>query len=221
MGIWKSVKNMFREKREQVESYLEDPTRDNKWNIVDAENEVKGFEKQWNEIRRTNLGIERKIKEAEAEIVKYDRIATQAGEKGNVDDVNVAVAEIQRFENTVSSLKADLKANTVSSDNLRSLINKAKNKIATAKQRKVSLDTRAQSAKLRRSLANIDESKFAALSQLESYEDKIEADEDLLAAQMESASIGNEAASLEDKYKTGTDISDRAAKYLKNATADS
>lgn len=205
MKLIPALVNLFRGADIKAADAISDPIRDGELAIRDAQKEVDQFLGQIHQLM-TNTGVlDSQLRDARADLDKYDTIARRAAAAGNRDDVAAAVAAKQQAEKTVATLTTNVEANRTLEKKLRQQLADARQKIATAEMNKARLSANLSGNKMRGNLAKASvefsgKSKgLAALNQLEEANRKESAAADAwesLAGDAPEAKV----ASLEDKY---------------------
>ena len=222
-SLLKGIKNFLREKKDQAAEELADPVRDGKFAIEDSEKQLAEFVTQ---ISRFSADIkiqERQLAEKQAEVKKFMNLAKKAAEAGNEDDVKMLIAEKQRVDTEVKTVKAEITKNHQILNGIKNQKTAMKNKIAQAKSNFTQLQTRQKSAKIRKGLASASagldsNSAFAQLDDLETAVISSECEAESLE---EMAGESNVTVSLEDKYgSSDSDVDDEVAKLMASAKKD-
>jgi phage shock protein A len=205
MKLIPALVNLFRGVDEKVANALSDPIRDGGLALKDAQKEVDQFLGQIHQLMSNTGVLESQLRDARADVDKYDLISRRAAAAGNREDVAMAVSAKQQAEKTLSTLTTNVEANRSLEKKLRQQLADARQKIATAEMNKARLSANLSGSKLRGNLAKASvefsgKSKgLAALNQLEEADRKASAEADA----WETLSLDTpqaKAASLEDKY---------------------
>ena len=218
-SLIKAFGNMFREKRDRAAKALADPVRDGKFAIEDSKKQVGEYTTQVAKLRAETIKQKANHKDALAEAKKYTRYAEQAGKAGKKEDVETAVAQIQKWTNRAKELKDQIDRNEKVETNLRSQLDAARTKISRAEQNHQTLAARKKGAEIRKSLA-MASSQFAegqgGLSALDDLAESVR-DEEAEAEAFEEMSAPAVETSLEDKYcggGCGGGDADMVAKFM-------
>lgn len=205
MKLIPALLNLFRSADSRAADALADPVRDGELAIRDAQKEVDQFLGQIHQLM-TNTGIlDTQLRNARADVDKYDIISRRAAAAGNRDDVAAAVAAKQKAEQLAATLTQNVEANRTLEKKLRQQLADARHKIAEAEMNKARLSANIAGNKLRGNLAKASvefsgKSKgLAALNRLEEASNK----ESAAAEAWETLALDTpeaKAASLEDKY---------------------
>jgi phage shock protein A len=205
MKLIPALVNLFRGADAKAAEALADPVRDGELAIRDAQKEVDQFLSQIHQLM-TNTGVlESQLRDARADLDKYDLIARRAAAAGNRDDVAAAVQAKQQAEKTLTTLTTNVEANRALETKLRQQLNVARQKIATAEMNKARLAANIGGNKLRGNLAKASvefsgkTKGLAALDKLEEASRKESAAADAWESLSQDTPAA-QAASLEDKY---------------------
>lgn len=220
MAFWKSLSNMFREKKAQAEKVLADPIRDGKFAIEDAEVQVRQYTTNLASLVAQTKLMSKQHEDAVIEKKKFERIAKEAGSKKNENDVRKAVEAIRKWTTTATELKTQIDKNESVRSGLQKQLDAARSKIACAKQNHQTLVVRQNGAQIRKSLAMAsqtfadNQSGLASLDDLEksvmTQEAEAEAFEEMAAPTIDE--------SLETRYgsdSSSSDTDEMVAKFMK------
>ena len=200
-SLWKSLSNMFREKKDQAAKAVGDDVRDGKFAIQDAKAQISGFRGDIAKFVAANKSVERDMNQALADVKKWDSVHQQASAAGNSEDAAAAQLELTNAKRRAIEFKKQFDVNSTSISNLRTQLSKAEQKVTNAESDHVQLAARKKGATIRKELAQAS-SAFGTgdspLSQLDSLRESVEADED-------------EASAMEEITVSGSD--DLASKY--------
>lgn len=200
-GFWKSLSNMFREKKDQAAEAMSDDIRDGKYAIQDAKAQISGFRGDIAKFVAANKSVDRDLKQALSDVEKWTKIHEAASEAGAADDVSAAQTELTNAKRRAVEFKKQHDTNAKAIAKLRSELSMAERKVTNAESDHVQLSARKKGATIRKELAQAS-SAFGTgdspLSQLDDLRSAVEADED-------------EAAALEEMSVSGSD--DLASKY--------
>ena len=218
-SLFGAFKNMFREKRDQAAKALADPVRDGKFAIEDSKKQIREYTTQVAKLRAATIKMEQDHRDALAEKKKYTRIATQAGDAGNKDDVQTAVGKITEWGNRASELKKQIDANATTQKNLQAQLERARTKVNRAEQNHQTLAARKKGAEIRKSLAAASQL-FAegqgGLAALDDLDEAVRNDEAEAQAMEEMSAPADEG--LDEKYGSGSgDEDDMVAKFMTGA----
>lgn len=216
MGLLKTLSNMMRSKKNELNEALKNPVRDTAIAIQDSEAELEGFQTKIRDLMARNKVVEGERNSKQEAYDKYDRIAVAAVEAGSDDDATSALEAQAAIETELNALSSEFDQNNALIKRLRDQLNQGRAKIRKAKSQQVSLKARQEGAKIREGLANAastmaSDSPLSALDDLEKAvneaEARAEATEDLVGSEPE-----NQAAALEDKYLSeSSGVADRLA----------
>lgn len=219
-SLFKAFSNLFRSKKNDLAKAMSNPVRDGKLAIEDSEAEIAKFTKQIAGLMAETKRLEKDNEAAKKDMDKFMSIAKKAVEAGSEDDARQALEMKKRAEERHLSFKAELDKNNTLVNQLRQQLNRARAKVAEAKNNITRLEARSNAAQLRKDFAkassdfNSGNSALSALDDLEKEvnkeESEAEAWEELVGSEYE-----NSADSLEDKYKTGSsDVEDELASLM-------
>lgn len=218
MGLFRSLANIFRKKVKEIDQAVKDPIADGEAAIEDSEKQVANFQEQIAKLLAKNKQTERNVSELEADVAKYEIIATNALKAGNEDAARQALEIQGQKEKVLATLKGEVQANEKLIEGLRAQLNTARSRIDQAKSNKFRLEARLEGAKIREGLAEAssslssNNSPFAALDDLEKVVDEVEC-----RAEAKEELVGQEpanvAANLEEQFlKESSNVDDRLAK---------
>ena len=187
--------------------------------IQDATTQINNFERQVANLMASKKQKQAQLPALEANIKKFEGIATKAGAAGNADDVREAVKQKLNFQGQLDSLKAEIEKDGVLEARLRKQLSDVRDQIARSSAKADSLKVRQESAKIRQSLASTTMDGTGALSQLNEWESKVMKDEALAEAKEELAGAGSATQNLTEKYQDTSAIDEEMAKYMTPAKA--
>lgn len=187
--------------------------------IQDATTQINNFERQVANLMASKKQKQAQLPALEANIKKFEGIATKAGAAGNADDVREAVKQKLNFQGQLDSLKAEIEKDGVLEARLRKQLSDVRDQIARSSAKADSLKVRQESAKIRQSLASTTMDGTGALSQLNEWESKVMKDEALAEAKEELAGAGSTTQNLTEKYQDTSAIDEEMAKYMTPAKA--
>src|SRR3712207_5885328 len=111
MKLIPALVNLFRSADASAANAISDPIRDGELAIRDAQKEVDQFLGQIHQLM-TNTGVlDSQLRNARADLDKYDVISRRAAAAGNRDDVVAAVSAKQKAEQMVATLSKNVEAN--------------------------------------------------------------------------------------------------------------
>jgi phage shock protein A len=148
-SLFRSLRNFFREKKDQAAEAIGDPARDAKYDIEDAETQIGKFESEIQRLIKANITRKQELADAQAEVSKWSAIAARAAEAANRADVESAVTKKQGAETQVTAFTDEIKRNEGTVEELRRQLSLARNKIAKAKSNQAVLSARLEGAKVR------------------------------------------------------------------------
>ena len=182
--------------------------------IADSEKAIREHEVRIGNFSAKIKVQEKKLKEAEADVKKWNKIATDQATKGNEDGARTALTEKAKFSTQVATLKSEIAANQAVLNKEKSGLAALKAKVAGAEGKLDNLAIRKEGADMRKKQTGvgIDDSCFDALDDLEDQVNEAEAQAE---AYEEMSGVGNEAAQLEAQYADGaSDVDDELAKLM-------
>ncbi len=214
-----TIKNVFREKRDNAAKALADPVRDGKFAIEDAKKQIREYTTSVAKLRAETIKQKANHKDALGEKKKYTIIAEKAGAAGNEDDVKMSVEQIQKWTSRAKELKDQIDRNEKVETNLRAQLDAARTKVSRAEQNHQTLAARKKGAEIRKSLA-MASSQFAegqgGLSALDDLEESVR-NEEAEAEAFEDMSAPAVETDLADKYGgDGADSDDMVSKFMKS-----
>lgn len=221
-SLFNSIKNYFRQARDDAAESLADPVRDGKFAIEDATKQERQFR---TEVANLIASIKEQAKDlvaVQGQEQKFDRIAKiaaanfKAGDKSAESDVRDAASKVQQARSRIAELQKQIEQSRAIEANLRTQLDNVRNKIARAEQNHATLSARHKSAQIRRSLsaaaAKISQG-GGGLSALDDLEKAVNKEEAHAEAYEEMAVAS--ASSLEDKYAGATAGGSLADEYLR------
>jgi phage shock protein A len=152
-SFWKSIRNLFRSKRDEAAKAISNPVVDGHYDIIDAKKQIGEYESRVTKFVASNKQLNSKIETKEAEIKKWGEIAVRAAAQGNEVDVRKAVSTKQSLEKVAAALRDEYAKNSVHVDKLRDQLTNARERIERAEHNKVQLEARHEGAKIRKELA--------------------------------------------------------------------
>jgi phage shock protein A len=214
------VINWLRGVDQDAAESIKDPVRDANFAIEDSQAEIGSFTSKVAELVAQSKMLERQITDAQAEVVKYTRIAELAAKAQNADDVTAAVTEKNNAAAKVATLQGELVQNQKLTEQLKAQIRAASEKISGAKSNVTRLSARLQGAKIRESLAEASgafgesNNPLAKLDELQQTVDTAEARADA-KTELATEVTTSTGAGLAAKYDTKSpDVSDEVARLM-------
>jgi phage shock protein A len=202
MSLFRAISNYFREKSDDAAEAIGDPVRDAKYDIIDANKQVDGFEADIQRLMKANISRKKELADAKAEVKKWGNIAGEAAAAGNKGDVESAITKKQAADTQVKSFSDEIKKNDKTIASLRTQLGQARNKIAKAKSQSATLAARISGGKLRTELAKsssgMDGGPLARLGNLETAARDAESDAEAWEELRE-----DDDENLEEKYGSG------------------
>lgn len=220
-SLFKAIGNFFRAKKNDLAQSIADPVRDGKIAIEDSQKQIQKFTEQIARLMAETKRLEKDHAAAIKEEDKYLSIARKAAEAGNEADARQALEMKKRAEERKNSFSSELEKNQTLCNQLRQQLNRARAKVADAKNNLTRLEARSNAAKLRKDFAkaasefNDNKSGLAALDDLEKSvnadESEAEAIEELVGSE-----YANSGDALEEKYgsTSGTAVDDELAALM-------
>jgi phage shock protein A len=216
MGIFKTIGKIIKGKTEEADKALKskNAVTIGRQNIVECEKEIDEHEVRIGNFSAKIKVQKKKLAEAEEDVKKWNKIATDQAKKGNEDGARTALTEKSKYAKKVATLKSEISQN-------ESVLNKEKTSLAALKAKVDSADDkldnlaiRKEGAEMRKAQTGVGtgDSCFEALDDLEEQVDEAEAQAE---AYEELQGVGNEAAQLEAQYEGGaSDVDDELAKLM-------
>lgn len=213
MGLFNNIKNMFRSAADAAADATENTAVNAKYDIQDAEKQLKEYRNSIANALASNKSLERKLDAAKADQSKFEKLATLALEQGNESDARTALETAEGHERVYNDFKRQIAANDAQIAKMRKQLEVSESKVANAKNDLQILTARQESLEVRKALSKAN-SKFGdtgALGRIDSYREKVQSQEDQLVA-MEEISV-DASESLEEKYATSSSsVEDKLAK---------
>lgn len=217
MGLLTTIKNIFREKKNEINESLKDPERDGKLAIEDSYKYISDFETKIATVMATNKRLEREFSDLKGKIKTLENVAKKALEADNEDDARKALEQKAQIQKNADELKKQIDANEKQIGVTRENLNKARAKVKNAEVNHNLLVARNQGAEIRKKLAqaqtefgNNSNNPLAALDDLEDAVNSAECEAEVYE---ELASETQTAENLVDKYNVDeVDIDDELAK---------
>lgn len=218
MGIFKTLLGIGKGKVEEADSALKkkNAVTLGKQAIVDSNKKIDEHEVRIGDFSAKIKLQEKKLAEAEADVKKWNKIATDQAGKNNADGARTALEQKGKFTTQVATLKSEIVANQKVLDREKTGLATLKAKVDGAAGKLENLAIRKEGANMRKSQTGvgIDDDCFGALDDLEDQVDEAEAQAE---AYEEMSDVGNEAAILEAQYADGaSDVDVELAKLMAN-----
>jgi len=216
MGIFKTIGKIIKGKTEEADSNLKKKNAVilGKQAIVDSLKKIDEHEVRIGNFSAKIKMQEKKLAEAEADVKKWNKIATDQASKGDADKARTALEQKGKYTTQVATLKSEIAQNQRVLDNEKSGLAALKVKVSGAEGKLDNLAIRKEGADMRKSQTGVgtSDSCFDALDDLEDQVDEAEAQAE---AYEEMQGVGNEAAALEAEYADGaSDVDDELAKLM-------
>jgi len=221
MKIWKRIRNIFKQQIDNADAALADTTRDGKYAIEDAKKEVQQFTTKIAELKRQTIVMQRRLKEAESNISKMQKVAEIAVESGNDMDAAAALTQKKSWEKQASEYGNQIKQNDAlyqqfirDREDRMEKIRKAETNISTLAARKDAASMRESAAKVRAGFKGSD-----ALSVLDELEEEVLKAESEAEAFEHIAAVDTSVLGLEEKYANINSVVEDELAALKAAKA--
>lgn len=200
----RSVKNWFRSIKDKMANGIENPVREGKFNIEDAEKEVIDFRSKIGRYAGTIKQQEKKIQDYKVQVEKWDNISKQAAKKENIEDVKASLSEKNRNEQLLSTSQLEVDKNTEMLVSIKDRYSDLLKLIENAKSDFCQLEVRKESSDIRKSmaLANSEVGNSSAFARLDALKKHVIAEECEVDALEEMNDISKPNRSLENKYST-------------------
>lgn len=216
MGIFKTLFKIGKGKAEEADKALKSKNAVvlGKQAIADSEKAIKEHEVRIGNFSAKIKIQEKKLKEAETDVKKWMKIATDQAAKGNETGAKTALEQKIKFAKQVATFKSEIAQNQKVLDKEKSGLATLKAKVAGAEGKLDNLAIRKEGADMRKSQTGVgvDDDCFGALDDLEDQVDEAEAQAE---AYEEISGVGNEAAELEAQYVDGaSDVDDELKKLM-------
>lgn len=221
MKFWESIARRFRQADNEAAKSVDVADAEKGRQVIeDATAQLNNFERQVANLMASKKTKQAKIPALDANIKKFEGIATKAGAAGNTDDVREAVKQKLNFQGQRDALAAEIEKDGVLEARLRKQLSDVRDQIARSSSKADSLKVRQESAKIRQAMAsNTLDATGGALAQLSEWEEKVTRDESLADAKEELAGAGSVTQNLTDKYQDTSAVDDEMSKYLKPTKA--
>jgi len=221
MSLFRALGNFFREKTDEAAEAIGDPVRDAKYDIIDSEKQINGFESDIQRLMKENYTRKKQLEDSEKEADKWSNLAQKAAAAGNEADVSSAVAKKQAADAQSKTYASEIQKNDDVVASLRKQLGQARNKIAKAKSNQATLAARISGGQLRTNLAKsasgMDGGPLARLGNLEEAARDAESD-----AEAWEELRSDDTENLEEKYGSGdASVDDEVARLMAAASASS
>lgn len=198
MSLFRSIKNLFRGKADELADALADPVRDGKLAIKDSEKQIEGFTNQIAKVMAETKKLEKDLANSKKDSEKWMEVAKNAAAAGDEDAARHALEKKQMAEQRVQTLTVEVDKSQKLVAQLREQLNNSKARLSKAKNNLSRLEARSSAAEIRKEFAkaqtdfNSNRDGLAALDDLEkavnSEEAEAEAFEELAGSTEEAKS---------------------------------
>ena len=218
--FWKMFSNTVRDKKDKAAEAMADPIRDGKFAIEDSKTklvEIQGNMAKYSASIKKN---QRQLDTELSDVKKWTKLATDAAEAGNEENVRKCITEKAQAQSRADNLKKIIKQDEVYLAKMKSEWQKNNNKVSQAESNHSQLTVRKQMAEARKEFAkgaqglNSDN----CFAELEKLQDSVEADE-CEAEALEGMVPTDTLADMEAEYgSTGAAaVDDEVAKLMAKA----
>lgn len=203
--LTKFIRKIFNRGRNIIDNAsanLSDPAIDGKYAIIDAQEEIKDFTSEIQNVSATIFSNEKKLIDLKASREKFIKIRDIAESKQNTTDVESAVAEIKRIDKKIKERESLIKTDRDLYSSLMKQKNEYEDKITGAEDNLTILAARNKSAKLKKDLANasLGLSNSFAISEVEQISSEVEQLEAEAEAAVKMLEESKGPESLLEKY---------------------
>lgn len=208
--IYRKLKAKVYAVGDKVSKKLANPEEEAKLIIHEAEKDIINHKNNLVGLMTSLSSLERRLSDSKEEVAKWLKVATKAKEKGDVDDVKVALGRKLSAEKQVELLSADCNKTRETVTKIQEFIRLHEERLKNAKSNMVNLSARQQVVKLREDLlkGTVDSEGLAALSDLEEMVETAESEVDA-----KETVFGTD--DLETKYTTiNVDLDDKVAEFM-------
>lgn len=186
MGIWNSIKNFFRARKDDAAKALANPIRDGKYAIKDSEDELNKKRSSLAYYIAENKSLHRKMEAEKSNVEKYTRLVELAKSRGDDRDVEVLTKSLLSAKSLAVTLKKEFDKNEELIKVYKTQIDAAQQKIDNAENSFTQLSIRLKSAELREELTSSDFTDVVTpFTMLEDLAKTVEEKENLAAAKEE------------------------------------
>ncbi len=205
MGLFKTIKNIFRGAANDLNEALSDSERDGELGIKDAEASIVKYRTNIAALMTDTKVQEKKLTEAKKKEDQWQSVLDRAIDANKEEDAQKAHAQLAQASESVATLSGQIEKNSRLIAKMKKDLSSLQNKIATIKNKMSNLKATNQSSDLRIKLAKShdsiggDDSPFAALDKFEKSVNSKEAEAE---SWEELAGEGNESEDLLEKYNS-------------------
>lgn len=201
MGIWNSIKNFFRARKDEAAKKIADPIRDGKYAIKDSEDELNKKRSSLAYYIAENKNLHRKMEAEKTNVEKYTRLVELAKSRGDDRDVEVLNKSLLSAKSLAVTLKKEYDKNEELIKGYKAQIDAAQQKIDNAENSFTQLSIRLKSAELREELSSSDFTDVVTpFTMLEDLANTVEEKENLAAAKEEL--VKDSAEEIAAKYES-------------------
>lgn len=223
MSLFKSIKNLFRGKADELAAAIADPVRDGKLAIKDSEKQISQFTNQIAKVMAETKKLEKDLSASQKDSEKWLKVAQNAAGAGDQDAARHALEKKQLAEQRVQTLTIEVEKSSTLVSQLREQLNNSKARLSKAKNNLSRLEARSSAAEIRKEFAkaqtdfNSNRDGLAALDDLEKAVNSDEAE----AEAFEELAGSTEEAKSDDilaKYSQPTsEVDDELAALMASA----
>ena len=205
MGLFQTIKNIFRGAANNLDEALSNPERDGELGIKDAEASIVKYRTNIASLMTDTKVQEKKLTEAKKKESQWQSVLDRSIDANKEEDAQKAHIQLTQASESVSTLAGQIEKNNKLITKMKTDLNSLQNKIATIKNKMSNLKATNQSSSLRIQLAKShesiggDDSPFAALDKFEKSVNSKEAEAE---SWEELAGEGNESEDLLEKYNS-------------------
>lgn len=201
-SLWKSIKNTWREKKDEAAKAMADPIRDGKYAIEDSKKKLAEIQANIAKYSGSIKRNERQLVTEEADVKKWMGLAKKAADKGDEANVTKFITEKNQAQERTNNLKKLIKQDEAYLEKMKSDWQTNNNKVSKAESKHSQLAVRKQMTEARKEFAKgqaglNSDSCFAGLDALEN----------------EVIDDECEAEALEEMTSAGDDLEKAAAQY--------
>ncbi len=216
-GFWKSIKNTFREKKDQAAESMSDPIRDGKYAIEDSKTKLAEI---GTSIAKYSASIKKNQRSLDTElgdIRKWGNLAKKAAESGSEEKVRTCITEKTQAQSRADNLKKTIKSDEAYLAKMKSDWQKNNNKVSQAESNHSQLSVRKQMAEARKEFAKGAQglNSDSCFAELDKLADSVEADE-CEAEALEEMAPADTLADMEAEFGASGDgaVDDEVAKMM-------
>lgn len=216
MSIFKTIGKIFEGKAEEADSALKkkNAVTLGKQAIAALDKKIDQYEIDCGDYSATIIVQKKELKEVEADVKKWQKIAEAQATKGDADKAKKALEEKAKFAKKLTVLKSEIARNEATLEDNKNGLAAAKARLEGAESKIDTLEIRKKGADMRQAATGIgeDSEDFSALDDLE---DEVNMAEAKAEAYAEMKDVGNEAAQLEAEFDADdSGVDDELAKLM-------